>query len=98
MTPKSRGDLQYWKDQTERKIREILIIHDGKLSLADLIIELAREGYNVYELGPLLPKFSSIVIENNTVSLRKKQKRIPRPPPQTPTKTLTSTLELGGRH
>ena len=72
-------ELDYWKNRTSRKIKDILIVKGGKMDLPLFLRELAREGYDIELLAPLLPKFSLIVIEDNKVALRNYQKRLTNP-------------------
>lgn len=84
----SRADREeYAKARFQRYIKDLLIVNDGKMTLEDFLGCLARDGYDVYTLAPLLSKIALIMIDDEAVSLRKYQRRIPKTQP--PTSTLT---------
>lgn len=69
-------EVEYSKKRTERKFRDILIIHGGSMKKEEFLKEISKEGYDVDLLIPLLPRFSAIIIENDKVLLRDYQKRL----------------------
>ena len=79
--PSRSTDVEYWRERAQRKVRDILLAYGGKMSWEDLLRELQLEGYDVYLLAPLLPKFPILVFDDDTVSLRYHKRKPSTPQP-----------------